>query len=103
MGLGNVTNEVIVRFGENLPDDKYRILVRGSGGSPLRTVGGAAFNSGIDKTFDFELDLGAQVVAVVPQPVTTNSNGTVTQARNQIVVYFNNDDLNPAEAQNPAF
>ncbi len=39
------------------------------------------------------LELGAQVVAVVPQPVTRNVNGVLTQARNQIEVYFNNDDL----------
>ena len=53
-------------------------------------------------TVDFRLDLGAQVVAVVPQPITANPNGTLSQQRNQIVVYFNNDDLYRPDAENPA-
>ena len=43
--------------------------------------------------FSFQLDLGPQVVAVVPQPISRNAQGALTQARNQIQVYFNNDDL----------
>ena len=38
----------------------------------------------------------------MPQPVT-NNNGVLTQAGNQVVVYFNNDDLDLTSAQNPAF
>ncbi len=53
--------------------------------------------------FNFRLDLGAQVTAVVPQPVTRNPDGTLSQVRNQIVVYFNDDDLDPELARNPAF
>ena len=35
--------------------------------------------------------------------MTVNANGTVTQARNQIEVYFNNDDLNEASAETVTF
>ena len=38
--------------------------------------------------------MGAKVIAVVPQPTTTNTDGTVTQSGNTIEVYFNDDDLN---------
>ncbi len=87
IGIGDNPNEVIVRFAESLPDDLYRINVSGIG-SPA--------------TVNFELDLGAQVLAVVPQPVT-RSGSVLTQRRDQIVVYFNDDDLQLASATNPAF
>ncbi len=83
IGLGDNPNEAIVRFAETLPDDVYRIDAYG-------------------EALQFELDLGAQVISVVPQPIT-RVNGQLTQARNQIVVYFNNDDLNVAAAQDPRF
>ncbi|MEO8493908.1 MAG: hypothetical protein ABI614_02480, partial [Planctomycetota bacterium] len=63
---------------------------------------GCSFGDSTDDTVDdgfdrtavyFELDLGAQIIAVVPQPVTRNASGGLTQATNQIVVYFNDDDL----------
>ena len=56
-------------------------------------VNGEAFNSGVSKSVAFELDLGAQIQSIVPQPVTRNSSGQLVQQRNQIVVYFNDDDL----------
>lgn len=125
-------NEVIVRFAETLPDDLYRIELYGiddalSGITALRNTDGLALGDvtadGVDNgqsvTADFELELGPQVVAVVPQPVvrvpvTPGSNQTVLQqAQNQIQVFFNNDDLfieddalgNPTarSAENPAF
>ncbi len=117
-------NEVVIRFAESLPDDLYQIQVFGEGSAaPLRNLLGDAYiptlTSDLDgdttvDTIRFELDLGAQVVAVVPQPITGNSSlGTLQQARNQIEVYFNEDELliendelgNPtqASAENPAF
>src|SRR5690606_11743633 len=43
---------------------------------------------------EFTRDLGAKILAVVPQPVTRNPvTGQLVQARNEIVVYFNDDDL----------
>ena len=41
---------------------------------------------------DFDLELGAQIVAVVPQPVD-RVGGVLTPRRDVIRVYFNNDDL----------
>ena len=52
----------------------------------------------------FELDLGAQVTAIVPQPITRNeSTGELEQNLNQIVVYLNDDELASASVTNPAF
>jgi hypothetical protein len=83
VGAGELPNEAIVRFAATLPDDIYRIEAYG-------------------EQLNFELDLGAQVVAVVPQPIQ-RVGGALTQARDQIVVYFNNDDLDPTSAQDPRF
>lgn len=46
----------------------------------------------------------AQVISVVPQPITRAANGRLTQATNQIVVHFNDVDLldGPSSAENPA-
>jgi hypothetical protein len=95
IGIGERPNEVVFRFADALPDDKYRITIVGAGATPLRNMAGEAFNNGANKTVDFELDLGARIIAVVPQPVTRGAGNVLTQARNQIEVYFNNDDLHP--------
>ncbi|MBT3890130.1 MAG: hypothetical protein HOF72_05855, partial [Planctomycetaceae bacterium] len=110
-GVGDFPNEIIVRFAETLPDDLYRIDVYGDGLNALRNDQGVAFgdltddavDDGIDQFVLFELDLGAQVIAVVPQPVVRQTDGSLVQNRNQIVVYFNADDLNPASAENTNF
>ncbi|MCA9209020.1 MAG: M36 family metallopeptidase, partial [Planctomycetales bacterium] len=100
IGLGETDNEVILRFAERLPDDLYQVevfgiddsslgvvAVRGQNGLPL-----TPFVAGTNRdVFQFELDLGAQVLAVVPQPITRLANGTLSQAQNQIVVYFDDD------------
>ncbi|MEY4179435.1 MAG: hypothetical protein RLY70_3009, partial [Planctomycetota bacterium] len=97
-------NVVVVRFAETLPDDLYRVEVFGVDNPAknivaLRNTAGQVFVpavAGADRqTIDFKLSLGAQVIAVVPQPTVSNSNGTVTQSLNQVEVYFNNDDLWP--------
>lgn len=103
IGIGDRSNEVVARFADELPDDLYQIRIVGAGANALRNTEGDAFNNGADVTVRFELDLGAQVIAVVPQPVTRLANGGLSQARNQIEVYFNNDDLNFASASNPSF
>ncbi len=106
VGPGNAPNEVVLRFGENLQDDHYRIITHGSGTDVLTEtiVGGNPVNQPVaDSQWNFRLDLGAQVVAVDPQPVTVNANGSVTQARNQIVVYFNQDTLDTTSAQTAGF
>ena len=46
-------------------------------------------------------DAASQVIAVVPQPVSRNADGT-RQARNEIDVYFN-EKMDAASAQNTDF
>ncbi|MEX0938829.1 MAG: NF038122 family metalloprotease [Pirellulales bacterium] len=103
IGLGDVPNEIVIRFAETLPDDEYRIEIIGAGAMALENTEGDAFNNGQNLSVPLTLDLGAQVIAVVPQPISRGAGGDLTQARNQIVVYFNNDDLNHSSAENPAF
>ena len=109
IGVGDAPNEneVVVRFAETLPDDLYRIDIFGVGSSALRNTSGQAFNDltndivddGANQTVFFELELGPQVVAVVPQPVRHIQNPTdaadtiLAQQRNESVVYFTSDDL----------
>lgn len=107
-------NEVIFRFAEMLPDDLYRIDIfssdnAGAGQVALRNIAGEPFSPNacgvlLDRECKtFELDLGAQVIGIVPQPVTRQANGALRQNRDQIVVYFNNDDLNPQSVRNTSF
>lgn len=107
VGPGSSPNEVVLRFGETLGDEHYRIVINGTGPNRLTATvsgpGGPVSDPVEDATFDFQLDLGAKIVAVDPQPVTRLANGTLSQARDQIVLYFNNDDLNSASAQNVNF
>ena len=105
-------NEVSVRFAEALPDDRYRIQIYGvddpiEGIRALRNVEGAPFHpslSGTDRTaINFELDLGATVLAVVPQPITRHEDGSLLQAKDQIEVHFNPDPLDEMAAIHPGF
>lgn len=106
VGAGASPEEIVVRFAETLPDGSYSLRI----GAGLQNTAGERFNDtdgngfGTTQTVQFELDLGAQVVAVVPQQVDiSGSSPSQTSTRDQIVVYFNDDDLNPALAENPAF
>ena len=103
IGIGDRTNEVIIRFAETLPDDIYQINILGTGPDRLTNTDGRPFGGGSDQSFPFELDLGAQVVSVVPQPVTRDSMGVLQQARDQIVVYFNDDVLDATLANDPSY
>lgn len=109
LGVGDAPNEnqIIVRFAETLPDDLYRIELFGiddalNGITAIRNINGAALGDTTDATIDngrnhvidFSLELGPQIVAVVPQPVTRDSaTGALQQQRDRIVIYFNDDDL----------
>ena len=86
-----------------MPDDLYQITIVGTGDSPLANTAGDAFNNGQDLVTTFDLDLGAQVRAVVPQPIRRGPAGQLIQDRNQIQVFFNQDALDPTSATNPAF
>ena len=111
LGLDEDPRKVIYRFAETLPDDLYRIDIQGSGTAPLRNTAGMALgdatddgtDNGVDFARQFELDLAPQIVAVVPQPINRTTSGALSQATNQIEVYFNDDDLDPVTATNPAF
>jgi len=111
VGLGDSAREVIFRFAESLPDDVYRIDVAGTGTAPLRSENGFALgdktedgtDNGQDYALRFELDLGPQILGVVPQPIDRTASGILTQRTSQIEVYFNDDDLAPVYATNPNF
>lgn len=118
-----VDNEVVVRFADSLPDDTYRIDVFGFDAPGQNIVGlrntqgellVARDGVGDAEHIAFELRLGARVEAVVPQPVVRMSDRTLEQRRDEILVYFNNDELfvedDPAtglpterSAENPRF
>ena len=103
IGIGDRPREVILRFAETLPDDIYQVKLVGSGPNPLRDSQGNPANGGVDQVIPFELDLGAQVIAVIPQPVGRDALGELTQDRSRVVVYFNADRLDEASAENPSF
>jgi hypothetical protein len=86
VALGSITvndvpnqNEVVLRFAETLSDDSYRITIQGDNlsvpgyqgivSAPPAPFVTTSFRDGGAYAFDFRLDLGAQVVSVVPQPV----------------------------------
>ena len=64
-----LTNEVVFRFSERLPDDTYQIQIVGAGAIALANIDGEVFADGTDLFQEFTLDLGPQVLSVVPQPV----------------------------------
>lgn len=107
IGLGDSGLEVIMRFAQPLPDDSYRIVINGNpavAGPDLKDTAGNLFNDGKDFKLEFQIELGAQVLAVVPQPVIRNATtGALSQQDNKIDVYFNNDPLDPTSAQNVNF
>ena len=109
IGLTDNANEVVLRFAETLPDDHYLVEVIGLGDAALRNQIGNPFDAipetdGIENfLMEFELDLGTQIVAVVPQPLSRQVDGTLVQNGNEMVVYFSGADLNPELAENEDF
>ena len=50
--------------------------------------------AGLDRdTYDFDLELGTKIIAVVPQPIDRSANGVLTQRGKDIEVYFNDSEL----------
>ena len=116
IGSGTAPNELVVRFAETLQDDVYQITAFGANVAPLTNLTNTAGEvlNGIDSdndgilegsntTVHFQLDLGAKITAVVPQPITRDETGKLTQELNTIVVHFNDDDLDQASAEDPRF
>lgn len=103
VGLGDSPREVIFRFSEPLPDDIYQIDVLGTGAFALRGEDGEAFQDGEDLTRIFNINLGPKVVAVVPEPIRRQPNGTFSADTGKIEVHFNDDDLLQSQAENEDF
>ncbi len=103
IGLGDSPREVVFRFAQPLPDDTYQIDILGSGPLALRNVDGELFRDGTSFTRQFKLNLGPQVVAVVPEPIRRTSSGALAPQIGKIEVHFNDDDLDPALANNADF
>lgn len=106
MGIGDTPNEVIVRFGETLPEDVYQITVFGSNANPLMSyespdAGAEEFLDGFDTRLNFELDLAPKIAAVIPQPVT-GSGGDLSQSSSIIEIYFEGE-IDEDSAINPDF
>lgn len=108
IGLSTDTpREIIMRFASNLPDDLYRIQIIGAtpiqptDPLPLKDTAGVPFNNGVNQIIDFRLDLGTKVTAVVPQPI--RRNGVLTQSRNSIEVYFDQNQLATGARTLPGF
>ena len=92
---------IVARFSQPLLDDLYRVEVFGvdiaaPAATAIKDINGLVLKprrAGTDRdTYDFDLELGTKIVAVVPQPVTRGSTGVLVQARDQIEVYFDNAD-----------
>ncbi len=91
IGPGETPGEIVFRFAEPLPEDIYQVEVFGSGARALRGLDGEAFNDGADFATQFIVNTPAQVLAVVPQPVSQAADGRRTQQLNAIDVYFTDD------------
>ncbi|XZE56815.1 tandem-95 repeat protein [Planctomycetaceae bacterium SH139] len=101
LGFGESERIVISRFANPLPDDQYRIEIfgfdlPGSNIIGLRNIEGQLFQpediNADREEIHFEIEIGALVTAVVPQPIE-EVGGVMVQQRNQVHVYFNEDPL----------
>ncbi|MDG2220787.1 MAG: hypothetical protein P8L85_05370, partial [Rubripirellula sp.] len=95
-------NEVLIRFSETLPDDRYSLEVFGFDDPGLGIVGLRNQDGDLFQPFDpdqrsqtteFDLRLGTLIESIVPQPLIRDADGSLKQNRNEIVVYFNEDPL----------
>jgi VCBS repeat-containing protein len=89
---------VVARFSQPLSDDLYNVEVFGAGSSnPVRSVSNETLKptrTGTNRdTFAFNLELGTKIVAVVPQPIVRQTNGSLAQQRDRIEIYFNDSEL----------
>ncbi|MFN7733663.1 MAG: tandem-95 repeat protein [Pirellula sp.] len=89
---------VVARFSQPLSDDLYNVEVFGTGSStPVTTTRNEPLKptrTGTDRdTFAFNLELGTKIVAVVPQPIVRQTNGSLTQERDKVEIYFNDSEL----------
>ncbi|TWU42048.1 beta strand repeat-containing protein [Novipirellula artificiosorum] len=103
VGFGDSSHEVVFRFAEALPDDTYRIDINAAGVAGLRNEEGEYFNDGISVTGQFRVNQGPQVLAVVPQPVARQADGTLNVAANVIEVHVDGGDINVSTLETEDF
>jgi hypothetical protein len=75
--IGDKTNEVQYRFGDQLADDLYLIQIAGTGPERLTNTAGEALNDLADHFQTFRIDLGGEVRSIVPQPVLREKTLTI--------------------------
>ncbi|TVP99059.1 MAG: hypothetical protein EA381_10860 [Planctomycetaceae bacterium] len=88
IGLGDSPNEVVFRFADSLPDDKYQIDIFGNGPTVLANVLGEPFNDGVNFGKQFSLNLGPRVAAVVPEPIRRGTGNSLSPEVGVIEVHF---------------
>jgi hypothetical protein len=94
VGLGATANQVVMRFSSPLPDDLYQLTILGTGPNELTDSSSPPnpFNSKLagepNLELPFTIDVGPKVLSVVPQPISRNAAGTLSQATNEVDVYF---------------
>ena len=92
---------IVFRFAEPLEDDRFRIQIFGEDNAnegivAVRNVDGEAFrpdDGTNEQVIDFDIELGAQVVAVVPQPIERDASGALNQLDGVVDVYFDDVEL----------
>ena len=104
--LNGNSSEVVYRFAETLPSDLYRVELFGfddaaSGVTGLKdTAQPPNFYTprhvGDDRdSINFELDLGPQVISVVPQPITRNVQRVDYTGSTNFTLMFQNQRIGP--------
>ncbi|MBY0585695.1 hypothetical protein K2X85_00875 [bacterium] len=84
---GATPNEIVARFATPPVQDRYRLTIVGQGPTALRNQRQEVFNNQTDRSFDFNVNVAPRVLAIVPQP-TASAGASVSQAGNQIQVFF---------------
>ena len=97
VGIGSTPHEVVFRFAEPLPDDTYQIEVFGRGEDALDNIQGEPFNDGVDFSTQFRVNVAPRVLAVIPEPVTRDTNGNLSRQSGKLEVYFEGDPVNATD------
>ena len=95
---------IVARFSQPLLDDLYRVEVFGVDIASSSITGirdTTAANQllkprrlGTDRdTYEFDLELGTKISAVVPQPIDRSAGGVLSQRGRDIEIYFNDAEL----------
>ncbi len=98
LDFGESNRIVIARFSQPLVDDFYSVQVLGVGSpSPVSNAAGQNLLpriAGTDRdTYTFDLELGTKIIAVVPQPVVRQGDGSLSRLGDTVEVYFNDPEL----------